>query len=80
MIPGALHRPTHGGYPAPRRTREEQYREAWLALSEPLAWMQEGVLKHSPYWGWNLAEIANDLIRLAYPMLAPSIPAGKEGP
>jgi len=47
------------------------FEPGWRALSEPLSWMHEceGL---KAYWGWNLADIANDLIDRAYPGLRPS--------
>lgn len=53
------------------------YEAAWRALSEPLSWMQ-GHSGLNAYLGWNLAEIANDLILRAYPDLAPAIEAAME--
>lgn len=53
------------------------YDAAWRALSEPLSWMQ-GHPGLNAYLGWNLADIANDLIATAYPDLAPAIRANIE--
>lgn len=44
------------------------FESAWQALSEPLSWMHDNP-KLKGYWGWNLADIANDLIDKAYPNL-----------
>jgi NTP pyrophosphatase (non-canonical NTP hydrolase) len=44
------------------------YKAAWKALSDPLSWMHESN-RLKQYWGWNLADIANDLIDKAYPGL-----------
>lgn len=49
------------------------YKSAWEALSEPLSWMQESK-QLSAYLGWNLADIANDLIDRAYPDLRSGTP------
>lgn len=52
------------------------YEAGWRALSEPLSWMQ-GHPGLNAYLGWNLADIANDLIARAYPDLAPAINAAR---
>ena len=44
------------------------YEPAWRTLSEPLSWMHDNPAL-SAYLGWNLADIANDLIDRAYPGL-----------
>ena len=44
------------------------YKTAWAALSGLLLWMHESD-RLKAYWGWNLADIANDLIDRAYPGL-----------
>ncbi len=44
------------------------FKTAWEALSKPLSWMHESD-RLKAYWGWNLADIANDLIDRAYPGL-----------
>jgi len=49
-------------------THEPDFKAAWEALSQPLSWMHESD-RLKAYWGWNLADIANDLIDRAYPGL-----------
>lgn len=49
-------------------TEGPNYQTAWEALSKPLSWMHDSDQLKS-YWGWNLADIANDLIDKAYPGL-----------
>jgi hypothetical protein len=49
-------------------TPAPNYKTAWEALSGPLLWMHESD-RLKAYWGWNLADIANDLIDRAYPGL-----------
>ena len=49
-------------------THEPDLKAAWEALSQPLSWMHESD-RLQAYWGWNLADIANDLIDRAYPGL-----------
>lgn len=44
------------------------YKASWHILGEPLMWMHDNP-KLKAYWGWNLADIANDLIDRAYPGL-----------
>ena len=52
-------------------THEPDFKSAWEALSQPLSWMHESD-RLKAYWGWNLADIANDLIDRAYPGLRSS--------
>ena len=47
------------------------FKAAWQALSEPLSWMHDNPFLKG-YWGWGLADIANDLIDRAYPSLRPA--------
>jgi len=49
-------------------TPTPDYHAAWAALSVPLSWMHDNPRLKS-YWGWNLADIAVDLIDKAYPGL-----------
>jgi hypothetical protein len=61
-----------GSPPAPETVPDvneaHDYKVAWEALSKPLSWMHESD-RLKAYWGWNLADIANDLIDRAYPGL-----------
>ena len=52
---------------------DPNYEAGWRALSEPLSWMQDNP-RLKGYWGWNLADIANDLIDRAYPGLRNASP------
>ena len=56
-------------------TNEADYKSAWEALSQPLSWMHDSA-RLKAYWGWNLADIANDLIDKAYPGLRPDNAVG----
>lgn len=49
------------------------YKSGWESLSEPLSWMQHSK-QLGAYLGWNLADVANDLIDRAYPGLRPKAP------
>jgi hypothetical protein len=49
-------------------TPDPDYKSAWEALSKPLSWMHDNT-RLKAYWGWNLADIANDLVDRAYPGL-----------
>lgn len=62
------------GTPTPP-ANETDYKSAWAALSKPLSWMHDSARLKS-YWGWNLADIANDLIDRAYPGLRPDKTVG----
>jgi hypothetical protein len=55
----AAHRPATG---------LPNFKTAWEAISKPLSWMHDSD-RLKAYWGWNLADIANDLIDRAYPGL-----------
>lgn len=44
------------------------FETAWRQLSDQLEWIQTNP-ELKAYWGWNLAAVANDLIRRAYPHL-----------
>ena len=52
-------------------TQVPDYKAGWEALSQPLSWMHDSD-QLPAYWGWNLADIANDLIDRAYPNLRPT--------
>lgn len=71
-IPAYMHKSIEQAA-AQRRIAAEQtpdYRSAWEALSGPLSWMHDSN-QLSAYLGWNLADVANDLIDRAYPNLRP---------
>lgn len=54
-----------------------QYEKAWRELHDKLDWMQGNKALPVRYLGWNLADIANDLIDRAYPGLRDGVPQEK---